>query len=162
MIPGERALARLRLADRNARGGGEGGERAFRAGVKHAAARDDQRRLGGAEQCFQLSQLVGIGRRRAEAPEAPFEEGGGVIERFGLHVLAEGEGHRAAIGRIEQGRHRFGQGWWFAACSWPQRSTCGAIAMKAIEGMRPPVRRHDQTSAERLMPYLRSFPRSWS
>ena len=50
--------------------------------------------------------LVRVGREATEAVQAVFEEACGIVVGFGLHVLAEGERHRAAFGRVGQHGHR--------------------------------------------------------
>ena len=46
-----------------------------------------------------------VGREASEPVHAGFEEREGIIVGFGLRVLAEGEGHRTAFGRVGQHRH---------------------------------------------------------
>ncbi len=78
---------------------GEAGERRARAGIEHAATGDDERRLGAAQRGDGGREFV-LGRARpAQTPHPLLEEGFRIIERLGLHVLAEREGDRSALGR---------------------------------------------------------------
>src|SRR3546814_1330986 len=51
-----------------------------------------------------------IGDDTPRPPQPGREEMLRPVERLGLHILAERERHRPAISRIEQRRHRMGQG----------------------------------------------------
>ena len=100
VLPGGRALAGLGLDDRDVAARGEVGEQVLGAGVEHAAAGDDHRRLRGADRGDDLGDLDRVGLGAADAPDPRLEEALGVVEGLGLHVLAEGEADRAAVGRV--------------------------------------------------------------
>ena len=106
MIDGRRRLAGLRLADRNAAPGAEVDQLPLGVGIKHAAAADDERLLGLFQERRRFLDLARIGRDAAQAMHALVEEARRIVVGLGLHVLAEGERHRPAFGRIGQHRHR--------------------------------------------------------
>ena len=89
---------------------GEGGQRRLGAAVAHAAAGDQQRLLGRAQQVRRLPR-AGAGRARGRGMwwTRRLEEALGIVERLGLHVLAQADEGRAAIGRVEQHAQRLGQ-----------------------------------------------------
>ncbi len=68
MVPGERALAGLGLGHGDAVPLGEVGERLARQRVVHAAAGDDERRLGVRQHRGGVGELGRVGRRASEAP----------------------------------------------------------------------------------------------
>ena len=98
------------LDHRHAVGLCERGE--FRSGerIVHPAARHDQGLARLAQQLGRRDQLLDVGPRPRHAPDLRLEERLGVIERLGLGVLSEAEENRPAVGRIEHGRDRLGQG----------------------------------------------------
>ena len=79
------------------------------AGVEHAAPRHDHRRLGGAERGDDGLDLDRVGLGPADAPHPRLEEALRVVVGLGLHVLAEGEAHRAAVGRVGHRPERAGE-----------------------------------------------------
>ena len=89
--------------------GGEVGEQVLGAGIEHAAAGDDHRRLRGADRGDHLRHLDRVGLGPADAPDPRLEEALRVVVGLGLHVLAEGEADRAAVGRIGHRAQRAGQ-----------------------------------------------------
>ena len=109
VVPGHRGLAGLGLADRDVVLLGEGLERAGRLGVEHAAAGDDQRPLRAADGVGGDLDLAQAGARAAAVPFLRREELGRPVVGLGLHVLAEGEGHRAALGGVGHRREGAGQ-----------------------------------------------------
>ena len=106
MIVRQRALAGLRFRHRDAVRRAEGREIVFRFTVEDAAAGDDERTPGRLDKGDGLRQLRLVGPRPARLPDALGEEPVGIVESFGLHVLAERERHGAAFGRIRQHLHR--------------------------------------------------------
>ena len=76
MVEGQRALAGLGLADRDAGRLGEAARSAsVRLAVEHAAAGDDQRPLGRADQLGRARPAASASRRgRADLPDALLEE----------------------------------------------------------------------------------------
>ena len=90
MIPGKRALARLRLGDGNAMRFDELAQR-FRApvAVNDTAAGDDHRLLRRAKQPDRDVELRGFRQRRADAPKRRREKRFGVVVGLGLHVLRQ-------------------------------------------------------------------------
>ena len=100
MVPGESGLAGLGLRRRQAVGFDELPQRLRRPRVVHAAARDDQGPLRTADRFERRAQLAGVGPRPARAPEARLEEALRPLVCLRLHVLAEREGDRPALGRI--------------------------------------------------------------
>ena len=103
VVPGHRGLAGLGLADRDVVLLGEGLQRAGRLGVEHAAAGDDERALRAADG---VGGDLDLAQARAGAAAVPFlgrEELGRPVEGLGLHVLAEGERDRAAVGGVGHG-----------------------------------------------------------
>ena len=109
VLPGGRALAGLGLEDRDVAARGEVGEQVLGAGVEHAAAGDDHRRLRGADRRDDLGHLDRVGLGAADAPDPRLEEALRVVVGLGLHVLAEGEADRAAVGRVGHRAQRAGQ-----------------------------------------------------
>ena len=85
------------------------GELGGRERIVHAAARDDQRLVGLAQELGRRDQLLDVGPRPRHAPDLRLEEALGVVERLGLGVLAQAEEGRAAVGRVEHGRDRLRQ-----------------------------------------------------
>ena len=98
-----------RLDHRHAVGFGEGRELGRGERVVDAAAGDDQGLVGLAQQGGGRDQLLDVGPRPRHPPDLRLEERLGVVEGFGLGVLAKGEKSRAAVGRVEHGRGRLGQ-----------------------------------------------------
>ncbi len=110
MVPGERRLAGLRLGDGDVVRFGEAFQRLAGAGIVHAAAGDDHRGLGLADRVDRLRKLEGVRRRAALMPGLLLKEAFRIVVGFRLDVLAEGERHRAAVGRIGQRAQRAGEG----------------------------------------------------
>ena len=106
MIDWRRRLAGLGFADWNSTLGAEVDQLPLGVGVKDAAAADDERLLRLFQDRRRFLDLVRIGRDAAHAMHAFVEEARRIIIGLGLHVLAEGERHRPAFGRIGQDRHR--------------------------------------------------------
>ncbi len=89
MVPGQGAFSGLGLGDGNPGGVGESRQRCFGPAVEHPAAGDDQGRARRLEQARKFGDLMRIRLRRPYAPVTRLEEGFGVVEGFGLDVLAE-------------------------------------------------------------------------
>ena len=109
IVVSQRALARLRLADRDAGALGEALQRIMRLAVVDAAAGDDQRLLAGADP---LGRALDGGRISAVArdlPDALLEQEVGIIVGFGLRVLRQRQRDRARIRRRGQHAHGFRQ-----------------------------------------------------
>ena len=106
MIGGGRRLAGLRLGDRNAAARAEVDQFALCVGIEHAAAADDQGLLRAAQKRGGVGDFARVWRDATLAMHPLLEEGQGIVVGLGLHVLAEGERHRPALGRIGQNRHR--------------------------------------------------------
>ena len=70
------------------------------ARIEHAAAADDQRLARRAQRGDRLRRVRASGARTARAMHALVEEGDRIVIGLGLHVLAEGQRHRPAIGRV--------------------------------------------------------------
>ena len=81
---------------------GEAGQRRLGTAVAHAAAGDQQRLLGGAQEGCRLFELAQVGARAGDVVDPPVEEAGGIVEGLGLHVLAQADEGRAAVGGVEQ------------------------------------------------------------
>ena len=74
----------------------------FGAAVAHAAAGDDQRLLGRLAAARPRPRAsVAVGPRPRDAVDGRLEEPLGIVERLRLHVLAQADERRAAIGRVE-------------------------------------------------------------
>ena len=106
MIVRQRALARLGLRHGDPVRGGEAIERLGRLRVMHSAAGDHQWRFGVAQQIRRRRQFAGVRPDPADMPKSRGEKLFGIIERLRLHVLAQRQGHRAALRRIGQHRQR--------------------------------------------------------
>ena len=78
----------------------------FRLRIEHAAAGDDQRPLGAAQQLHRHRQLRRIGGEAARPRHMGREERLRIVERLGLHILGHAERHRPAFGGIGQHLHR--------------------------------------------------------
>ena len=103
---GNRGLAGLGLGDRARRGSRQSlTASSHRLAVEHAAAGNDERLLCRAQRLDRGGKLALVGTDAARQPQALGEEALGIVESLGLDVLAEGERHRPAIGRIGQHRH---------------------------------------------------------
>ncbi len=75
------------------------------AGIARAAARDDQRPLGGLEQCDGLGHALAVRAGTRDLVHGRREEGFRIVAGHFLDVLRQGDEGRAAIGRIEQAGH---------------------------------------------------------
>ena len=106
MVDRSRGLAGLRLGDRNAASGAKVDEFALRIGIENAAAADHERLLGRFQKRRGFVDLARVWRDAPLAVHALFEEACRIVVGLGLHVLAEGEGHRPALRRIGQHRDR--------------------------------------------------------
>ncbi len=96
MVPGQSAFASLRLGDRHAVRFGEGAQRVTGHAVEHAAAGDDHRTLGGAQERDRALELGGVRGRRAESDGRRRKERFGIVPRHRLHVLRQRQRHRPA------------------------------------------------------------------
>jgi len=110
VIVGQRALARLRLPDGDARLLDELAQHSRRVAVVHAAAGDDQRTLALPDPLRRLAQRGEVGAVARDVPDALAEERPRIVEGHRLHVLGQGQGHRAGVGGRSQHTHRFRQG----------------------------------------------------
>ncbi len=79
-------------------------------GVDDAAAGDDHRTLGAGDQLGGAAQRAAVGSGPRHVPGAFPEQRGREVPGFGLHVLREGEGDGAGVGRAGQGAHRLQEG----------------------------------------------------
>ena len=76
----------------------------------HAAARDEQRPPGAADDLGGALQRGGLGHRAGDVPHPLGEELLGPVVRLGLHVLRQRDRHRAGLGRVGEHPHRAQQG----------------------------------------------------
>jgi hypothetical protein len=106
IIPRERALARLRLRDRDAVPPGERAQRIGGFAVQHAATRHDQRLARFAQRGGRFLDLARDRRGRMKPHDARLEERGGVVPGHRLHVLRQRERDRAAERRVGQHAQR--------------------------------------------------------
>ena len=106
VVPGQGALARLGLDDRDPEAAGERGQVVGRLGVDRAAAGHDDRRRRRPDQAHRVGQVGGLGQRPADAPDARLEEAQGKVERLGLDVLGQRDRDRAGVDRIGQDPER--------------------------------------------------------
>ena len=107
VVVGQRALAGLRLGDRDA--GGLGAARPARRSRRRRSTPPPATisgRCAAAEQVGGLRQRLGLGRGPAHAPDAALEELVRPVVGLGLHVLRERERDRAGLGRVGQHAHR--------------------------------------------------------
>jgi hypothetical protein len=88
---------------------GEGPELILGLRIERAATRDDDRLLGGLEGGDGGSKLLLVRAGAARRPHLLLEHGGRIVIGLGLDILAESEGHRAAIGRVGQDGHGAGE-----------------------------------------------------
>ena len=110
MIPRQRALAALGFGDRQVGALGQGCERRLSPAVQNAASADQQGGSCGLQQADQFVHFTRVGRLCPNGPYMPAEKSLREIERFRLHVLTEGQGHRPTGDWIEQCCHGAGQG----------------------------------------------------
>ncbi|MDP7343672.1 MAG: hypothetical protein QF767_10030, partial [Alphaproteobacteria bacterium] len=89
---------------------GKRGELALGQRIMHAAAGDDQRRLGAPHQLGRGGEFGLVGARAADAMNGRFEKCLRVVEGLALRVLRKPEKGGPAIARIEHGGDRLGQG----------------------------------------------------
>ena len=106
MIVPKRALARLRLTDRDPGLLAERAQRVGRLGVDDAAAGDDERPLRAADQFDGPAERRFVGERPADRPHPLAEEAVRHVERLGLHVLRERERDRAGLCLVHEHAHR--------------------------------------------------------
>ena len=99
MIVRQCTLAGLGLGDRYAVRRGKTFQRRRRFRIVHAAAGNDQRRLGVAQHRAASASSVASGRRPPHVPDTGGEEAFGIVERFGLDILTQ---------RQRQGPHAAG------------------------------------------------------
>jgi hypothetical protein len=78
----------------------------FGVGIKDAAAADHERLLRFSQDRRRFLDLAWIGGDTAQAMNAFIKEARRIVIGLCLHVLAEGERHRPAFGRIGQDSHR--------------------------------------------------------
>ena len=102
MVPGERALSALRLANRNAVRLGKASQGIARQGVQCAASGDDEGPLRAPQRLGRGGELVICRRLRTEPDGALLEQVRRVLPGHRLHVLRHRERHRAAERRIRQ------------------------------------------------------------
>ena len=118
MVPGQAALAPMRLDHRHAMGLGKGAQRVPGLAVEHATADHDQRLARLAQQRGGAGELARIGRRATEAQQLGLQEAFRAVERHRLHVLRQRQAGRAAVGRVghhldrarQRGQDMFGPG----------------------------------------------------
>ncbi len=102
VVPGERALARLCLGDRDAEAGRELGERVFRGGVQDTAAGHDHRPRGARDGIGRPGQERRVGSRPGHDPGALLEQLAREVPRLRLDVLGQAQGHGAGLGGRRQ------------------------------------------------------------
>ena len=88
---------------------GERHELGLRQRIAHAAAGDQKRLLGVAQQAGRGDQLLHIGPRARHLVDTPLEELGRIVEGLALHILGQGDERRPALGRVGQHRDRLRQ-----------------------------------------------------
>lgn len=99
------ALAGLGLGKGDLKALGKSLQRGIRAGVLDPATADNQRFALGLEQRDSVAQHRFGGRAALQTVHALLQEIIGVIPGLGLHVLGQGQGHRAGFGRVGQDTH---------------------------------------------------------
>ena len=102
MVPDDRALAGLGLAEGNAELLCEGAELVVRLGIAHAAAADEHGLLRIADDLGGLLDGDVGGRTALDAPDALLEERLRIVVGLALHVLRQRDAHRAGVGGIGQ------------------------------------------------------------
>jgi len=110
VVVGQRALAGLRLPDRDAGRLHEAAQDVRGVAVVDAAAGDDQRLAAGADPPGGAPQQGGVRPVAGDVPDAPPEEGRRVVTGHRLHVLRQGQRHRTGIRRGGQDTHGLRQG----------------------------------------------------
>jgi hypothetical protein len=100
VVPGQAALAAVRLDHGHAVGVNKGAQRGPGLAVQHTAAGDDERALRTAQQGDGVGQFALVRRRTAETQHAGAQEILGAVEGHGLHVLRQREAGRTAVGRV--------------------------------------------------------------
>ena len=110
MIVEQRALARLRFSERNARRLGKRAKFPMRLAVPHAAAQNQQRFFRGSDHRRGFFDRLRLRLRPRQPMHALPEERFGIIVRLALDVLRNRNADRAGIRRIrqraERGNHR--------------------------------------------------------
>ena len=101
----QRRFSGLCFDDRNAMPFRKGRKRLAGFGIQHAAAGNDDRLCRCFEHRDRMGQFVRIGMQAARGPDFFVKEAFGIIIGFRLHILAERQRDRAAIGGIGQHLH---------------------------------------------------------
>ena len=109
VVPGQRALAGLRLAHRDPVRRRKVVQRRLGAGVDRTAPGDDERAPRGPDELDDLVHELRLGARPADPPDPPLEEPLGPVVDLGLDVLGQGDRHGAGLGRVGEDAERLGQ-----------------------------------------------------
>ncbi len=110
VVVAQGALAGLGGGDRDAGGVHQRPQRLLGLAVVDPAARDDQRALGCPDGPHRVGQFRRVRLGTPDAPDPLGEELPRPVVRLGLHVLREGEGDGAGLGRVGQHPHRLERG----------------------------------------------------
>jgi hypothetical protein len=102
MVGRDRRFTRLRLGDGHSPSRAEVDQLALGVGIEDAAAADDERLLARRQEIDCDGDLVRVRRDPPLAIHPLLEKRSWIVIGFRLDVLAEGERHRPAIGRIGQ------------------------------------------------------------
>src|SRR5213593_4840476 len=105
MVPWQRALARLRLADRDTMALGEFVQSSARTPVENPAPGDHYRALCSHHRTHRRSQIAFSWRRRPKFHDGRLEEIKRIIEGVGLYILRKGQSYRPAERGIGQSEH---------------------------------------------------------
>ena len=106
MVPGQGALAGLRIRHGDAGGLGEAPQRLAGLGVDDAPARDDERPARGTKYPDGPVQGGGLGHWARHVPGPFGKKIFWPVVSLGLHVLREGQRHGAGFGRVGEHAHR--------------------------------------------------------
>ena len=109
MVPGQGALAGLRLGDRNAVACRELRKHFARLGVMNAAACDEDRLLRACDQLCGRCELASVRSRSRWQMNALIEECSRIVPSFRLHILRERERDGSAFGGIGEHAERLRQ-----------------------------------------------------
>ncbi len=110
IVEAQRTLAGLGLAHGDPRRGHEGAERVRRLGVEQAPPGHDQGAPAASQERGRAAHRVGIGKGPPYPPDPVLEEGLRVVPRLALHVLGQGEGDGARVGRAREHAHGLRKG----------------------------------------------------